>query len=80
MEEVNGVKVDLQLRESQAIVRYIDRLVPVPSLHLSEDDAVLEEKMWEFVSIVASYGTCTICSPRMRWRILTFCGTMGRVQ
>lgn len=59
LREINGNKVDLKLRESQAIVRYIDRLVPEPSLHLQEDDAILPELLWEFVSLVAAYGQFT---------------------
>jgi glutathione S-transferase len=46
----------VELRESAAIVRYIDRIAPEPSLHLKANDAILEEKMWEFVSIISSYG------------------------
>jgi glutathione S-transferase len=49
--------VDIRLCESQAIVRYIDRVAPEPSLHLRPGKGVaLEEKMWEFVSLVASFG------------------------
>ncbi|KDR76947.1 hypothetical protein GALMADRAFT_246087 [Galerina marginata CBS 339.88] len=54
--EIDGKKVDVKLRESQAIVRYIDRIAPEPSLHLQPGDAVVEEKMWEFVSLTASFG------------------------
>ncbi|KAF8909734.1 hypothetical protein CPB84DRAFT_1765335 [Gymnopilus junonius] len=54
--EIDGKKVDLKLRESHAIVRYIDRIAPEPSLHLREGDAIIPEKMWEFVSFVAFFG------------------------
>jgi len=54
--EIDGKKVDVKLRESQAIVRYIDRTVPEPSLHLQPGDAIIEEKMWEFVSFTAGFG------------------------
>ena len=48
---------DIKLCESQAIVRYIDRLAPEPSLHLRPGKGVaLEEKMWEFVSLAGSFG------------------------
>lgn len=50
---------DIYLRESTAIVRYIDRIAPEPSLHLTESDGVLPEKMWEFVSIIQSNGEFT---------------------
>jgi glutathione S-transferase len=51
-------KADIKLRESQAIVRYIDRLAPEPPLHLQmwKDVVEVEEKMWEFVSLAASFG------------------------
>ncbi|KAF8322141.1 hypothetical protein DL93DRAFT_2071924 [Clavulina sp. PMI_390] len=46
---------DFFLRESTAIVRYIDRIAPGhPILHLSEANDMLPEKMWEFVSLVQS--------------------------
>ncbi|KAF5325453.1 hypothetical protein D9619_009973 [Psilocybe cf. subviscida] len=48
---------DINLCESQAIVRYIDRVAPEPSLHLIPGKgAVLDEKMWEFVSLAGSFG------------------------
>jgi len=55
--EVDG-KRDVKLRESQAIARYIDRVAPEPSLHISSGDggAVLEEQMWEFVSFAGAHG------------------------
>ncbi|KAF7970057.1 hypothetical protein HWV62_25300 [Athelia sp. TMB] len=37
----------IKLRESQAIVRYVDRVAPEPSLHLPEGDSHLPEQMWE---------------------------------
>ncbi|KZP22354.1 hypothetical protein FIBSPDRAFT_859667 [Athelia psychrophila] len=49
-------KGGLKLRETQAIVRYIDRVAPEPSLQLPGDDDVLPEKMWEVVSFIAGYG------------------------
>ena len=57
--EVDGKRVDMKLRESQAIVRYIDRVAPEPSLHVHpgrESGIPLEEKMWEFVSFAACFG------------------------
>ena len=48
---------DVLLRESAAIVRYIDRIAPTPSLHLQPGDGYFEEKQWEFASIIASYGS-----------------------
>jgi glutathione S-transferase len=57
--ELDGQKVDdIPLRESHAIVRFIDRIAPEPSLHISSGDggAVLEEKMWEMVSFIAFLG------------------------
>jgi glutathione S-transferase len=54
--EVDGKKVDVKLRESQAIARFIDRVAPEPSLHLQPGDAVIPEKMWEFVSFAACFG------------------------
>ena len=32
--EIDGKRVGVKLRESQAIVRYIDRIAPEPSLHV----------------------------------------------
>ncbi|RXW15304.1 hypothetical protein EST38_g10545 [Candolleomyces aberdarensis] len=51
-----------KLSESQAIVRYLDRISPGPSLHFkpSAPDGQLEEKMWEVVSLIASFGFPTI--------------------
>ncbi|KAF8160901.1 hypothetical protein B0H34DRAFT_652648 [Crassisporium funariophilum] len=54
--EIDGKPTDVKLRESQAIVRFIDRVAPEPSLHLRSGSCVLEEKMWEFVSFAASFG------------------------
>ncbi|KAG6371464.1 hypothetical protein JVT61DRAFT_9491 [Boletus reticuloceps] len=56
--ELNGQKVDLKLRESQAITRYIDRVGPEPTLTIADGDghAVVAEQMWEFVSFVGAYG------------------------
>lgn len=49
--------IDIKLCESQAIVRYIDRIAPEPTLQLGEgSDQLLPEKMWEFVSFAASFG------------------------
>ena len=52
-------KPDIKLRESQAIVRFIDRLSPEPSLHFHmwKDFVEVEEKMCqEFVSFAACFG------------------------
>ncbi|KZP20902.1 hypothetical protein FIBSPDRAFT_1044484 [Athelia psychrophila] len=46
----------IKLRETQAIVRYIDRVVPEPSLHLPEGDSHFPEQMWEVVSFIAAFG------------------------
>lgn len=56
--EIDGNRVDLKLRESQAILRYIDRIAPEPSLHIvsGEGGVLVEEKMWEFVSLTACFG------------------------
>ena len=56
--EDQGKRVDVKLRESQAIVRFIDRIAPSPSLHIApgEGGAVIEEKMWELVSLAACFG------------------------
>lgn len=57
--EIEGKVVDLKLRESMAIARYLDRLAPQPSLCVSVGDGsvlVVEEQMWEFVSFVATHG------------------------
>jgi glutathione S-transferase len=47
---------DVHLRESQAIATYLDRVAPNPTLDLDETDACVPEKMWEFVSLVVSFG------------------------
>ncbi|KAF8121529.1 hypothetical protein EV363DRAFT_1301888 [Boletus edulis] len=56
--ELNGQKIDLKLRESQAIARFIDRVGPEPTLTIADGDghAVVAEQMWEFVSFVGAYG------------------------
>lgn len=56
--ETNGREGTLKLRESFAIARYLDRVAPQPSLCIRPGDghALIEEQMWEFVSLVASYG------------------------
>ncbi|KAI6157190.1 hypothetical protein BKA82DRAFT_994399 [Pisolithus tinctorius] len=56
--ETGGKEGTLKLRESLAIVRYFDRVAPQPTLCISAGDgrALIEEQMWEFVSMVASYG------------------------
>lgn len=57
--EIEGKVVDLKLRESMAIARYLDRLAPQPSLCVSAGDAPvlqIEEQMWEFASFVAAHG------------------------
>jgi glutathione S-transferase len=46
----------VELRESQAIARYIERVFPEPSLELGHGSHIVPEKVWEFVSIVASFG------------------------
>lgn len=59
--EIDGKRVDLKLRESHAILRYIDRVAPEPNLHISagDGDTLIEEKMWEFVSFTAFFGEDT---------------------
>ncbi|KAG9127857.1 hypothetical protein FRC07_008303 [Ceratobasidium sp. 392] len=47
---------DVHLRESQAIAVYLDRVAPNPTLDLDETETCVPEKMWEFVSLVVSYG------------------------
>ncbi|KAG8700292.1 hypothetical protein FRC08_004787 [Ceratobasidium sp. 394] len=47
---------DVYLRESQAIAMYLDRVAPCPTLDLDETEACVPEKMWEFVSLVVSFG------------------------
>ena len=49
---------DIKLRESQAIVQYLDRIAPEPTLQFVDGSShlLLPEKMWEFVSFTASYG------------------------
>jgi len=56
--EVGEDKVDVKLRESQAIVRYIDRVRPEPTLHIADGaaHAVLAEQMWEFVGFAGAHG------------------------
>jgi len=44
----------LNLRESQAIARYLDRIAPSPSL--VEADLKVPEKLWEFVSMITAFG------------------------
>ena len=57
---------DIKLCESQAIARYIDRAAPEPSLNLEPGKGVaLEEKMWEFVSLVAAFGKPLCSSPKV---------------
>ncbi|KXN88046.1 hypothetical protein AN958_07778 [Leucoagaricus sp. SymC.cos] len=61
--EIDGKKVnDILLRESHAIVRFIDRIAPEPSLQISAGDggAAIEEKMWEVVSLIAFLGFPTV--------------------
>ena len=60
--EIDRKKVDVKLRESQAIAHFIDRVAPEPSLHVQSgsDAAIIPEKMWEFVNFTASYGSCGI--------------------
>ena len=55
--DVDGSDRPIKLSESQAIVRYLDRIAPEPTLQLVEGSGhLLPEKMWEFVSFAASYG------------------------
>jgi len=56
--EIDGKLVDVKLRESMAIARFIDRVAPEPSLLISAGDgkALVEEHMWEFVSLVGAQG------------------------
>jgi len=40
-------------------VRFIDRIAPEPNLHISAGEggaAVIEEQMWEMVSLIAFHG------------------------
>jgi len=49
--------IHINLSETQAIVRYLDRIAPEPTLQLvTTNGQLLPEKMWEFVSLAASYG------------------------
>lgn len=56
--EIDGKTVNLKLRESVSIARYIDKIAPEPSLHISPGDgkAIIEEQMWEFVSLAGAHG------------------------
>ena len=55
--KVDGSDRPIKLCESQAIVRYLDRIAPDPTLQLVDGSGqFLPEKMWEFVSFTASYG------------------------
>jgi len=58
--EIDGNKInDTLLRESHAIVRFIDRIAPEPNLHISAGEggaAAIEEQMWEMVSLIAFHG------------------------
>lgn len=60
--EIDGKRVDLKLRESQAIARYIDRIAPEPSLHIANGDghSLINEQMWEFVSFAGAHGQLMI--------------------
>ncbi|KAF5310307.1 hypothetical protein D9611_012036 [Ephemerocybe angulata] len=53
---------EVKLSETQAIVRYLDRIAPDPSLHYrpSTNEEGLEERMWEVVSLAASFGFPTV--------------------
>ncbi|KAG2136141.1 hypothetical protein BD769DRAFT_1385279 [Suillus cothurnatus] len=54
--------INLKLRESVAVARYIDRVSPEPSLHISLDyeKAIIEEQMWECVSLLSKKGDSAI--------------------
>lgn len=56
--EIDGKQVNLKLRESQAIARYIDRYAPEPTLNIADGDghALIAEQMWEFVSLAGAHG------------------------
>ena len=56
--ELDGKPADVKLCESLAIVRFIDRIAPQPSLHINAGDggAVIEEQMWQFMSLASSHG------------------------
>jgi len=56
--EIDGKKVDLKLRESQAIARYIDRIAPEPSLTIADGEghSLIAEQVWEFVSFAGAHG------------------------
>lgn len=49
--------IHIKLSETPAIVRFLDRIAPQPTLQLVNGNSqLLPEKMWEFVSLAASYG------------------------
>ncbi|KAG1727471.1 uncharacterized protein EDB91DRAFT_891575 [Suillus paluster] len=56
--EIDGKPVNLKLRESPAIARFIDRVAPEPSLLITpgHGKALIEEQMWEFVSLASAHG------------------------
>lgn len=56
--ELDGKPADVKLCESLAIVRFIDRIAPQPSLHINAGDggAVIEEQMWQFMSLAGSHA------------------------
>ena len=56
--ELNGRDVNIKLRESQAIAQFVERVAPEPALVLPlvADGPTLQEKVWEFISITASFG------------------------
>ncbi|KAG1808617.1 uncharacterized protein BJ212DRAFT_1590017 [Suillus subaureus] len=56
---IDGKTINLMLRESIAIARYIDKVAPEPSLHISpgRGKAIIEEQMWEFVSLLSRKGS-----------------------
>ncbi|KAG1881246.1 hypothetical protein F4604DRAFT_1879742 [Suillus subluteus] len=62
--EIDGETVDLNLRESVAIARYIDKVAPELNLHISpgHGKVIIEEQMWEFASLAGAHG---VVKPRV---------------
>lgn len=56
--EIDGKPVNLKLRETMAIARFIDRVAPEPNLLITpgHGKALIEEQMWEFVSLAGAHG------------------------
>jgi len=52
----SGERVDINLTESQAIARYIEQVVPTPSLTSTSANPITSAQLWEFVSLAANSG------------------------